>query len=153
MGPVRLTLLESECLQLALQGLSDRAIAERLGINLRPVNAALHRVYDKLGISGRAAAARLIHLGYTDDARPIFYHPAARFGPPDPAADDQIELEGRATGGILYRTWRKPRRGVFIRLGYILRFTIFWILVFAGAIPLLNYILDAIETWRIAALI
>jgi DNA-binding CsgD family transcriptional regulator len=48
---------------LAAIGLSDAAIAERLGISIRTVQTHLGHVYDKLGSAGRTElAARLAEI-------------------------------------------------------------------------------------------
>jgi DNA-binding CsgD family transcriptional regulator len=59
MTPVSLTRREREVTRLAVQGLSSRVIAERLGVNVRTVDGHLYQVYGKLGVNGRAALARV----------------------------------------------------------------------------------------------
>ncbi len=54
---VPLTKREREIAVLAAGGLSSRAIAERLVVSIRTVDNHLARIYDKLGISGRAELA------------------------------------------------------------------------------------------------
>ncbi|MEE1926871.1 helix-turn-helix transcriptional regulator [Streptomyces sp. TRM 70351] len=51
-----LTPREHEILALLLTGMSNRAIARRLGITERTVKNTLHPVYRKLGVAGRAEA-------------------------------------------------------------------------------------------------
>jgi DNA-binding CsgD family transcriptional regulator len=53
-----LTEREVEVLRLVAQGLTNRAIAERLVISSRTVNAHLNAIYGKLGVSNRSAATR-----------------------------------------------------------------------------------------------
>ncbi len=48
-----LTAREREVAQLATQGMSDRAIAERLSLSVRTVETHLTRTYAKLGLPGR----------------------------------------------------------------------------------------------------
>ncbi|MHA7304979.1 helix-turn-helix transcriptional regulator [Arthrobacter sp. TMN-49] len=50
---VLLTRREREIAMLAVEGLSDRAIAEKLYVSVRTVGGHLYRCYAKLGISGR----------------------------------------------------------------------------------------------------
>jgi DNA-binding CsgD family transcriptional regulator len=57
-GPVTLTPREVDVLRLVADGLTDAAIASRLRISVRTVNAHLRSVYTKLGVSSRAAATR-----------------------------------------------------------------------------------------------
>jgi DNA-binding NarL/FixJ family response regulator len=51
----RLTLREREIATMAAQGLSNRAIAERLGVSVRTVDTHLSNLYNKLGVNSRAA--------------------------------------------------------------------------------------------------
>lgn len=53
-----LTPREVEVLRLVAHGLSDQAVAERLTISSRTVNAHLTSIYNKLGVKSRAAATR-----------------------------------------------------------------------------------------------
>lgn len=53
-----LTRRELEVLRLLAEGLSDAQIAERLVISVRTVNHHVAAIYDKLGVSSRAAATR-----------------------------------------------------------------------------------------------
>ncbi|MCG8349569.1 MAG: helix-turn-helix transcriptional regulator [Chloroflexales bacterium] len=55
-----LTPREREVLELAVQGLGDKAIADKLIISVRTVQCHLYRCYQKLGVSGRTAAMRLV---------------------------------------------------------------------------------------------
>ncbi len=56
--PARLTRREFEVLRLAVQGLGNAQIAERLAISLTTVNAYLSSIYSKLGVSSRLGAMR-----------------------------------------------------------------------------------------------
>jgi len=47
---------EKEILMLVTQGLTNREIANRLGISWRTVDAYLRRVYRKINVRGRIAA-------------------------------------------------------------------------------------------------
>jgi DNA-binding NarL/FixJ family response regulator len=64
-GPTDLTPRETEVALLAARGLSDAAIAERLGIAVRTVTTHLHRTYTKLGIDGRIDLERELRPGAT----------------------------------------------------------------------------------------
>ncbi len=55
-GAPQLTAREEEVLSLAAAGLTSIEIARRLSITHATVKAHLHHVYDKLAVSGRAAA-------------------------------------------------------------------------------------------------
>jgi HD-GYP domain-containing protein (c-di-GMP phosphodiesterase class II) len=54
--PSDLTVREQEVLGLVAQGLTNQAIARRLGISAKTVNTHLEHVYAKLGVSTRVAA-------------------------------------------------------------------------------------------------
>jgi DNA-binding CsgD family transcriptional regulator len=56
-GPGGLTAREGDVLGLLTQGLSNKAIAVQLGISPKTVGNHIERVYTKLGVSNRAAAA------------------------------------------------------------------------------------------------
>jgi DNA-binding CsgD family transcriptional regulator len=57
-SPARLTAREQEVLALVCEGISDQAIASRLGISDRTAHHHVSAVLHKLGVSSRAAAAR-----------------------------------------------------------------------------------------------
>jgi DNA-binding CsgD family transcriptional regulator len=62
--PPRLTARERHVAALAAAGLTNRAVAERLGLSRRTVENHLNRAYAKLGVPGRAhLAARLAEDG------------------------------------------------------------------------------------------
>jgi HD-GYP domain-containing protein (c-di-GMP phosphodiesterase class II) len=56
-GPAGLTARESDVLGLLTQGLPNKGIARRLGISPKTVGNHVERIYTKLGVSNRAAAA------------------------------------------------------------------------------------------------
>ena len=55
-----LTATEERIAQLAAEGLTNRAIAERAFVSVNTVEANLKRAYRKLGISSRAQLARAL---------------------------------------------------------------------------------------------
>jgi DNA-binding NarL/FixJ family response regulator len=56
--PAGLTAREVEVLRLVAQGLTDAQIAERLIVSYRTVTTHMSSIYNKLGVSSRAAATR-----------------------------------------------------------------------------------------------
>jgi DNA-binding CsgD family transcriptional regulator len=58
-----LTPRERDIAKLASQGLSNKAIAERLVLSKRTVDNHLHQIYGKLGISGRSALSDIVDGG------------------------------------------------------------------------------------------
>jgi DNA-binding CsgD family transcriptional regulator len=57
-----LTARERDVVTLAAQGLSSKAIAERLFLSARTVDNHLQRAYAKLGVSGRDDLASALDL-------------------------------------------------------------------------------------------
>ncbi len=53
-----LTSREVEILRLVASGLTNRQLAEQLGVSTRTVDAHLRSVYAKLGVKSRSAATR-----------------------------------------------------------------------------------------------
>jgi two-component system, NarL family, response regulator DevR len=56
--PARLTLREREIVRLVAEGLSNKAIAGRLGVSVRTVEGHLNHVFSKLGLSSRTELVR-----------------------------------------------------------------------------------------------
>jgi DNA-binding CsgD family transcriptional regulator len=78
-GITRLSNREAQVLQLLADGLTYREAGEALGIRWRTVQTLAHRLYDKLGVSGRIPAI--------DIARELGILPPARSAEPRPAGD------------------------------------------------------------------
>ena len=62
---------EYEIARLAAQGLSNRAIADLLGISVRTVEGHILRALAKCGLSGRAALAKVVAGTAGADAAPL----------------------------------------------------------------------------------
>ena len=60
-APAGLTAREAEILALLQQGLSNKMISRRLGIELATVKNHVHSIFGKLGLRRRAEAAVLVH--------------------------------------------------------------------------------------------
>jgi DNA-binding CsgD family transcriptional regulator len=58
--PAGLTAREVEVLRLVAEGLTDAQVAEQLFLSTRTVNQHLRTIYNKLGVSSRAAATRFV---------------------------------------------------------------------------------------------
>ncbi len=66
-GPAGLTAREADVLALLAQGLPNKGIARQLGISPKTVGNHVERIYTKLGVSNRAAAAmRAMQHGLAD---------------------------------------------------------------------------------------
>ena len=63
-----LTAQENQIAELASQGLSNRAIAQRLFLSHRTVGSHLYRIFPKLGITSRAQLALALHATITETA-------------------------------------------------------------------------------------
>jgi RNA polymerase sigma factor (sigma-70 family) len=59
MATPELTSRQRQIIQLAVTGLSNREIAEHLGLSVRTVGNHLVRAYERLGVSDRAGLADL----------------------------------------------------------------------------------------------
>lgn len=59
----RLTRREREVVELVIEGLLDKEIAQRLGISYTTVRTHLDRSFQKLGVSNRSRLARIMHGG------------------------------------------------------------------------------------------
>jgi DNA-binding NarL/FixJ family response regulator len=62
-APEELSATELRIAQLAAEGLSNQAIAERVFVSVKTVESNLKRAYRKLGISSRAQLARALDRG------------------------------------------------------------------------------------------
>ena len=58
-GP-RLTWREREAVELVAEGLSNKAIAARLGVSVRTVEGHLNHVFTKLGVESRTELVRFV---------------------------------------------------------------------------------------------
>ncbi|WP_261570901.1 helix-turn-helix transcriptional regulator [Frankia gtarii] len=61
--PLPLTDREREVITLAVHGQSNQQIADRLGVSIRTVEGHLYRASARLGVSGRAELAAVLHGG------------------------------------------------------------------------------------------
>jgi DNA-binding CsgD family transcriptional regulator len=57
-----LTPAEREVAMLAAAGRANRDIADQLGLSVRTVENRLHRIYEKLGVSGRPELAAALEV-------------------------------------------------------------------------------------------
>jgi DNA-binding NarL/FixJ family response regulator len=63
LGIRRLTWREQETVELVAEGLTNRAIALRMGVSVRTVEGHLNHVFAKLGIESRTELVRLVLTG------------------------------------------------------------------------------------------
>ena len=150
----RLTPREREILALVSQRLGDKEIAQKLGLSPRTVQNHLHRAYEKLGVSDRIQAARLLSNSYSEELFPLS---PASFLPSDQgvlAGSERVE-DGKTPwpvpfyGGYLrLGRWRHPRRIGGSILLLILGGALAWILLAAAAVSLIPPVLEMIQGLR-----
>ncbi|HCW49888.1 helix-turn-helix domain-containing protein [Brevundimonas naejangsanensis] len=150
----RLTPREREILALVSQRLGDKEIAQKLGLSPRTVQNHLHRAYEKLGVSDRIQAARLLSNSYSEELFPLS---PASFLPSDQgvlAGSERVE-DGKTPwpvpfyGGYLrLGRWRHPRRIGGSILLLILGGALAWILLAAAAVSLIPPVLEMIQRLR-----
>lgn len=149
-----LTPRELEILRLAAGRLGDKEIAQQLNLSPRTVQNHLHRAYDKLGVSNRAQAARLLSNSYSGESAPLSPPPQSK----SDAGVAEVEVEplgdGKALGGALYRRyaalneWRRPRKLGGSVLWLILLWALVWVLIAVVGASLINPVLEMIARLR-----
>jgi DNA-binding NarL/FixJ family response regulator len=66
----RLTWREGQTVDLVAEGLSNRAIARRMGVSVRTIEGHLNHAFAKLGVQSRTELVRMVLMGaLTDDSR------------------------------------------------------------------------------------
>ena len=145
---------EREILLLVAERLGDKEIAQQLNLSPRTVQNHLHRAYDKLGVSDRQQAARLLSNSYLGQSSPLL---SAPFLPSEQgvlAGSGHVE-DGKTPWPVpFYGTylrlgrWRRPRRLGGSVLLLILGGALAWILLAAAAISLIPPVLEMIQGLR-----
>lgn len=149
-----LTPREREILRLAALRLGDKEIAQQLSLSPRTVQNHLHRAYEKLGVSNRIQASRLLSDHYSGES--------ITMSPPAPITADRGVTEaaikpledGKAPGGVLYRRyaalneWRRPRKLGGSVLWLILLWALAWIVIALVGAGLINPVLESIDRLR-----
>jgi DNA-binding NarL/FixJ family response regulator len=67
-GEERLTWRERQTVQLVAEGLSNRAIALRMGVSVRTIEGHLNHAFAKLGVESRTELVRMVLMGWISDA-------------------------------------------------------------------------------------
>lgn len=67
-GEERLTWRERQTVQLVAEGLSNRAIALRMGVSVRTIEGHLNHAFAKLGVESRTELVRMVLMGWITDA-------------------------------------------------------------------------------------
>jgi len=150
----KLTPREREILLLVAERLGDKEIAQQLNLSPRTVQNHLHRAYEKLGVSDRQQAARLLSNSYSGQSSPLSSAPL----PPL----QQGVLAGSDRVGDGKTPWPVPFYGSYLRLGrwrrprgiggsillLILGGALAWILLAAVAVSLIPPVLEMIQGLR-----
>ena len=146
--PDQLTRREVECVQLAGDGLRDKAIAQRLGIGPRTVSSHLSEAYRKLGVSAREDAAAVLRSSYGQQESRIPHlsetvlSVEASTAPPGPA-DREVDVRTPATD----HPW-KPLPTGMRRLGLIFAWATAWMIIFGGILPVAYAIFEWTQRFR-----
>jgi len=147
-----LTPRELEILRFAASRLGDKEIAQELNLSPRTVQNHLHRAYEKLGVSNRIQAARLLSDHYSGES--------IAMSPPLPIKADRgvseapvgLLEDGKAPGGALYRRyvalneWRRPRKMGGSVLWLILLWALAWLMIAVVGASLINPVLEMIHS-------
>jgi len=150
----KLTPREREILLLVAERLGDKEIAQQLNLSPRTVQNHLHRAYEKLGVSDRQQAARLLSNSYSGQSSPLSLAPLLPSEQGVLAGSDRVE-DGKTPwpvpfyGGYLRMgRWRRPRRIGGSVLLLILGGALAWILLAAAAVSLIPPVLEMIQGLR-----
>ncbi|MBN9480130.1 MAG: helix-turn-helix transcriptional regulator [Bordetella sp.] len=149
-----LTPRELEVLSLAARRLGDKEIAQRLTLSPRTVQNHLYRAYEKLGVSNRAEAARLLSDRYSGGS--IAMSPFAPIVEEGSVTEAQVGLlgDGNAPDGALFRRrgalgeWRRPRKLGGSVLWLILLWALAWIVIALIGAGLIHPVLETIDRLR-----
>ncbi|WP_292059260.1 MULTISPECIES: helix-turn-helix domain-containing protein [unclassified Brevundimonas] len=147
-----LTPRELEILRFAASRLGDKEIAQQLNLSPRTVQNHLHRAYEKLGVSNRIQAARLLSDHYSGES--IAMSPPPPLGAEKGVIEAPVGLleDGKAPGGALYRRyvalneWRRPRKMGGSVLWLILLWALAWLMIAVVGASLINPVLEMIHS-------
>lgn len=155
----KLTPREQEILLLAAERLGDKEIALRLNLSPRTVQNHLHRAYEKLGVSDRLQAARVLSNCYSGRPAPLFPTDAAgaeravvervvaRLGDGKTSAPRRLEA-GHASVRATVQAWPPPRKLGGSVLWLILLWALAWVMIAVIGASLINPVLEVIERLR-----
>ncbi len=151
----KLTPREREILLLVSHRLGDKEIAQQLGLSPRTVQNHLHRADEKLGVSDRLQAARVLSNSYSGGSFPLSPSPvvSAERGV---LAGSPEDVEGGRTpwptpfyrSYASLRTWRRPRKIGGSVLWLIVGWAFAWILIAVVAATLMRPVLEMIHALR-----
>ena len=151
----RLTPREREILALVSQRLGDKEIAQKLGLSPRTVQNHLHRAYEKLGVSDRIQAARLLSNSYSEESFPLSLPAAVAPEAVVPARAKEHDGNRQPLWPVpLYRiyaglgVWRRPLKKGGSVLWLVLGWAFAWIVFAAIAASLILPVLEMIHRLR-----
>ncbi|WP_025978485.1 helix-turn-helix domain-containing protein [Brevundimonas naejangsanensis] len=150
----KLTPREREILLLVAERLGDKEIAQQLNLSPRTVQNHLHRAYEKLGVSDRQQAARLLSNSYSRQSPPLSSEPFLGSEHGVLAGSERVE-DGKTPWPVPFYgsyvglgRWRRPRTVGGSVLLLILGGALAWILLAAAAISLIPPVLEMIHSLR-----
>jgi len=147
-----LTPRELEILRFAASRLGDKEIAQQLNLSPRTVQNHLHRAYEKLGVSNRIQAARLLSDHYSGELIAMSPPPPIKAYEGVSEAPVGLLEDGKAPGGALYRRyaalkeWRRPRKMGGSVLWLILLWALAWLMIAVVGASLINPVLEMIHS-------
>lgn len=149
-----LTPREQEILLLAGQRLTDKEIAQHLDLSPRTIQNHLHRAYEKLGVSNRIQAARLLSDYYSGEPAPL--SPTASLRPHKVVIEDAHTFleDGKAQRRALHELYavlekgRRPRKLGGSVLWLILLWALAWLMIAVIGASLISPVLEIIERLR-----
>ena len=150
-----LTPRELEVLRLAAGRLGDKEIAQQLNLSPRTVQNHLHRAYEKLGVSNRIQAGRLLSDHYSGGSIPLSPPPAVSAERGVLAGSAEHVGDGKTPWPTPFfrsyaslRAWRRPRKIGGSVLWLILGWAFAWILIAVVAASLVLPVLEMIHSLR-----
>ena len=150
-----LTQRELEVVRLAGQRLGDKEIAQQLSLSPRTVQNHLHRAYEKLGVSDRLQAARMLSNSYSGGSFPLSPSPVVSAEGGVLAGSAEHVGDGKTPWPTPFfrsyaslRAWRRPRKIGGSVLWLILGWAFAWILIAVVAASLVLPVLEMIHSLR-----
>ena len=151
----KLTPREREILLLVSQRLGDKEIAQHLNLSPRTVQNHLHRAYEKLGVSDRLQAARMLSNSYSGGSFPLSPSPVVSAEGGVLAGSAEHVGDGKTPWPTPFfrsyaslRAWRQPRKIGGSVLWLILAWAFAWIMIAVVAAALILPVLEMIRVLR-----
>jgi len=141
---VQLTRKEREAVQLVADGLSNKAIARRVGRSERTIEAHLSNAYAKLGVHDRDSAAAVLS-SYLEGKSSVGGSTEPPPSNPGPATAEPHNGTERDYRPWLARHWRPPPQSRLVVFGLILASALIIAIILAAIIGNVEVIMRGIE--------